>query len=171
MINERLTQILILTLLGGGTVIILVLLPMMHRVQGFEYQERRMAKDAKMINDLMKTQGSDHVSPRLIALQGTPMVMEEIAALGNTHSIIFLLMASQEKSKSSYKKIHTLPIDLETQSTYQQLGLFMGGLNRLRRGIVLVDSFQIIQDMQEPGKVKTKMHMHICLKKEGNGKK
>ena len=170
-IEERPVLFLILILLGGAVIVILVFLSMLHRLQEFESQERLMAEDINLVNGLMRTRDQTHFSPQLVALNDAATVMEEISALGNTHSIIFLSMARQDKSKSAYKKIDTLPVDLETQSTYKQLGFFMGALNDLRRGIVLIDSFQITRDAQEPGKVRSKMHMHICLKKAVRGKK
>jgi len=97
-------------------------------------------------------------------LNDASLVMQEISDLGHAHGITFLSMLNQDKSKLSYKKINTLPIDLEIRTTYQPLGLFMGGLNDLHRGIVLIDSFQMMTDTQEPDKVKAKIHIYICLK-------
>lgn len=171
MIDEQISLVLTLTLLAAAAVIMLVLLPMMHHFQELEVKENFLMKDAGLINGLIRAQGNDHSNPKLIAFNNAPIVMGEIADLGNAHSITFLSMVNQDKSESSYKMISTLPIDLETQSTYKQLGLFMGGLDELRQGIILIDSFQIVMDTQEPDKVKAKIHIHICLKKEGNGKK
>jgi hypothetical protein len=51
----------------------------------------------------------------------------------------------------------------------------MEELKNLQHGIVLVDSFQISRDAQGLDKVKSKMHLLICLKDKdkgkGNGKK
>ena len=162
---------LILAVLGGAIAMTLVFWPMLQRVRDLERQKLLMTEDINLVNGLMKTQNKNNLGPQLVTLNDAAKVMEEIVALGNTQAITFLSMARQDKNKSSYKKIDTLPVDLETQSTYKQLGLFMGALNDLLKGIVLVETFQIVRDGQAPDKVRSKMHIHICLKKEGHGKK
>ncbi len=171
MINEQIALIVTVTLLGAAAVILLVLLPMMYRAQGFDSRESILVKDAGLIDDFIKTRDHNRSEASLVALNDAAIVMQEITDLGNAHAITFLSVVNQDKSKLSYKKINTLPIDLEIRTTYKQWGWFLGALNDLTRGIVLIDSFQIMRDTQEPDKLKAKIHMYICLKSAFPSKK
>lgn len=170
-INERMSLVLATALLGSALISVFVLWPMARHLQDLDQQGRLMAQDIKRINGLIKTTEDIRLGPQLIAIKDVSLVMDEITALGDTHAINFLSVVSQERTKSLYKKISTQPIDLETRSSYRQLGLFMNGLNDLRRGIVLVESFQVVSNEQSPQAVKAKMRLHICLKEKNNGKK
>lgn len=157
--------------MGSAIVGIFILWPMMKGLQDLDYQERLMARDIKSINGLINKSENSHLYPQLIDRKNVPLVVNEIMALGNAHSINFLSVISQDKSKSLNKKFNTHTIDLETQSTYEQLGLFCYGLNGLHSGIVVIESFQMIADKQNPDSIKTKIQLQIYLKKEASGKK
>jgi len=163
-IDEHISLILNLTLAGAGAAVILVLLPMMYHLQGLDGQENLLAKDTSLVNGLINAQEKIHPDPPLITFNEASQVMQEIVELGNRDSITFLSMVNQDKSKLAYKKIDALPIDLEIQATFKQLGLFLGGLNDLHKGIILIDSFQMKMDAQETDKVKSKILLYICLK-------
>jgi hypothetical protein len=163
----QITLIFNLTLAGAAIVIMLVLWPMIYRIQAIGDQESLLAKDIRLVNGLEK----DHPDPPLIVMSGASKVMQEIVDLGNKDSVTFLSMVNEDKSKLAYKKINSLPIDLEIQGTYKQLGQFMGGLNDLSRGIVLIDSFQMKMDAKEADKVKAKILLYICLKFPPNPQK
>jgi|CXWL01.1.fsa_nt_gi hypothetical protein len=171
MINDRLPLILNVTLAGGAMIGVFVLLPMMDRVKGLKDVESFMAQDSGQVSGLLRKRDKNSLNQQLLNLKDASKVVDEITAVGMVHSIVFLSMSSQEKNKSLYKKINTLPVDLETQSTYQQLALFMGALKDLSQGIIFVENFQINRDTEESGKVRSKMRLHILLKVKGNGKK
>ncbi len=162
--NEQIVLVLNVTLVGAGAVIMLVLLPMVFRYQGLEGQEGLLNKDSSLVNNLIKGKGIGLPDPPMITLNDASRVMQEIVDLGNEGSITFISVINQDKSKISYKKINTLPVDLEVQGTYKQLGRFMGSLNELRRGIILVDSFQMKADKDAADKVRAKILLYICLR-------
>ena len=169
--------IFILALLGGTIAfMVFVLLPMVHRVSDLTSQNRMMTDEIKLVSNFFKTKGSDSIRGQLVSPSEVSPALEEIAVLGNRHTITFLSIVRQDKGKPSgkngkngKKSDASLPIQLETLSNYKQLGLFLGGLNDLSQSVVLVDNFQIIRDKGEPDKVRSKINMHICLKSEGHG--
>jgi len=164
MIDQHISLILNLTLAAAAAVIVLVLLPMMYRLQGFDGQEGILAKDSSLVNGLISAQEKVHPQAPMIVFTEASKVVQEIVDLGNQDSITFISMINQDKAKIAYKKISTLPVELEVQGSFRQLGVFMGDLNDLRRGIVLIDSFEIKKESPETDNVKAKVLLYICLK-------
>lgn len=148
-----------------------VLVPKHCQVEEFKYQNNQMDGTERVIDSLMTKIIIDKDAPRLVALNETPRVIEEITALGGKHSIIFLSVLQQDKKISKLKKINALPLQLETISTYKGLVFFMDELSRLHSGIILIDDFKISADKQEPDKVRSNILLHISLKKDRDGKK
>jgi hypothetical protein len=171
MINERPFLSLVLICFGSAIIIIGVLLPMGHRIRELSRQEQLMMEDIKLLSGLLKNQEVKNMISPFVTLNEASKAIEEFLVLGKTQSITFLSILRHDKDKSLYKKIPTLPVEMETQSTYQQLGLFMTGLNKISQGLVLVESFQVIRDTEDPNKIKSKIRVHICLRKQEHGKK
>jgi hypothetical protein len=167
MSRQRVPVLLGAALLGVFAVAVLLLGPMIHRLDAFRYQERLLAEDAKLLSGSIR----HHRDAGLIGLKDVPVLIDEITDLGAAHAITFSFLDYQRKGKTLNKNMDTLAVAIETQSTFRQLAIFMGELNHLRHGMVLVDSFQITRDAQEPAKVTSKMSLQICLKKEARGKK
>lgn len=170
----------LILLVGVGVVAALVILPMMKRADGLRSETRLVTQEISRVRDFMKANDSGLTGNRLISSHEAALALEEITVLGNKHEIAFLSMVRQDKAKVSSKKLktanasrlfNTLPVELETRSTYKELGLFLGGLNDLRESIILIDDLQIAQDKRDPGSVRSKIRINICLKNEDHGKK
>ena len=166
--KDQMNVILIFAMLAGAIIVgVLVLLPMTRSAHDLGSRTRLMDEEIALVNNFIKSNDHSLVRGKLITVNEASLALEEITALGNKHEIVFLSMVRQDNVKSTRKKTkvdNALSIELETRSTYQQLGLFLGGLNDLSQSIVLVDNFQITRDKPDLSKVKTKIHIKICLK-------
>lgn len=170
-IDERINMVLKISLVLGVLILAAVIFPMANRVKELKRQEVLVSSNARLLTGLMKKDSTDQVGPMLISPNKVSEVIEELTALGSEHSVTFLSLIQQDKKKSNYKKMSVQPVELETRSSFKQLGSFLGRINGLSQGIILIDSFQVFADENDQDKVRSIIHMYILLKKEGNAKK
>ena len=98
----------------------------------------------------------------LIAEKDIPLAMEELTTQGKLKGINFVSMTPGqiEEPKTAYK---ILPIEMEIESTYKSLGIFLGLLGDLEKSLVTVGSFGIKADGKTSPKRKTKLVVNMYL--------
>jgi len=67
----------------------------------------------------------------------------------------------QAEEKEGLCKI--LPIEMEAESTYEDLAVFLGGLDKLKMSLVTIDSFSVISEKDQPLNLKTKLVINMYL--------
>ncbi|MEK6728052.1 MAG: type 4a pilus biogenesis protein PilO [Candidatus Omnitrophota bacterium] len=67
----------------------------------------------------------------------------------------------QVKEKEAHYKI--LPIEMEIESTYEDLGIFLGALDKLEKSLAIIDSFSVISEKERSLKLKTKLVINMYL--------
>ena len=67
----------------------------------------------------------------------------------------------QVMEKEAHYKI--LPIEMEIESTYEDLGVFLGSLDKLEKSLATIDSFSVISDKERSLKLKTKLVINMYL--------
>lgn len=155
---------LLILFLGG----VLMNISLNHRLELMDLQNKQLRADILLLREVLRSRDQEK-GARLITLNETPKTVEEVLALSQKSGLKVLSIARHDKKKSTYRKMDTLPIELETSSDFQSLGLFMNGLNNLSQGMVLVENFVIARDVQDFNKVKSKIRLHISLKKGRHG--
>ncbi|MBI5145384.1 MAG: type 4a pilus biogenesis protein PilO [Candidatus Omnitrophica bacterium] len=65
------------------------------------------------------------------------------------------------KEKEALYKI--LPIEMEMESTYEDLGIFLGSLDKLEKSLATIDSFSVISDKERSLNLKTKLVVNMYL--------
>lgn len=169
--QEQFRLMFLASVVLGGGVFAGIVVPMAHQVEELKQQRILIAGNMDIVKSAMAKAANDPNASRLILLSETTKVISEITALGARQSVTFLSFVQQDRKRSNQGKVSTLPVQLETISTFKQLGIFMDELNDMTSGIVLIDGFQVSSDKNAPEKVRSSIRMHICLKKDVNGKK
>jgi len=67
----------------------------------------------------------------------------------------------QIKGKEDLYKI--LPIEVEIESVYEDLGVFLGSLDKLEKSLATIDSFGVVPDKEKPLNLRTKLVINIYL--------
>ena len=74
--------------------------------------------------------------------------------------------ASQKEIRAIEDGYHVLPLQLEIESSFEQLGVFLGRLDSLEDGLVSVDSFQILGPERLGPKVSAFLSLNLYLQKD-----
>lgn len=78
--------------------------------------------------------------------------IDELTKHGKLKGINFISMSPKKIQKGKDLQYKILPIDMEIESTYEGVGIFLGSLDELEKGLVKVKSFDIVQDKEDPTK-------------------
>lgn len=101
----------------------------------------------------------------LVGPQDTSKVLSGIISAGDAFGVDF---QSIEAQKISYKKkepFQSLPIDIRTRSSFQELGEFLAQLHRLEGAVVIVDAFELSRSIIAP-EVAANIKVEVLLSNE-----
>lgn len=115
---------------------------------------------AQKLAEMLKPIETDR---RLISEKDISIAIDELTRLGNAKGINFISMrpgAAEERKDAPYK---IMPITIEIESTYEELGIFLGALDDLERSLITIDEFNIISQSDDPVKLKTLLEVHMYI--------
>jgi len=162
------TIILISAVIAAAIVFVLFIRPLWSKAS-------RVSLEARLLNDELRSvrealaQGSDSNKDRHPLSRGEVSVaINEIMELGASLDIDFFATSPQQIQKAQGSKYPVLPISMELQSTYENFGVFLGGLENLSKSIVTVKQFNIERKPILLPKIVVGLIVEIHLK-EGEG--
>ena len=127
--------------------------------------EREMAAARQAIGSQEKFQQTgDLLTRRKISL-----AIDEITKVGATLNIDFLSISPQKIMKPKGSKYPALPIRMNLQCGYKDLGLFLGALEELKQSIITVKSFQVEVNQQILPQIKTDLIVEVYLREGEDG--
>lgn len=89
--------------------------------------------------------------------------IDELTRVGKLKGVDFISMTPRASEKSSDSRFQILPLEIEIESTYEALGLFLGSLDELLGSLVTVASFKGVPAEGDPSKLRTQLILHIYL--------
>jgi len=90
-------------------------------------------------------------------------VMEEVTELGKTLGIDFRSIRPEaiQKDASGYS---FMPVEMKLESSYKELGQFIGSLKGLKKGFVTVEQFDMSRDAKIFPKLSSRLLVKIVLR-------
>lgn len=90
------------------------------------------------------------------------IAIDELTRLAKSKGVnIISTTPKQIKEKEASHKI--LPIEMEIESTYEDLGIFLGSLDRLEKCVVTIESLNIVPEKAGALNLKTKLVIDMYL--------
>lgn len=98
-----------------------------------------------------------------IQLEEVSAALDEVTHQGRTSGVSFssITPGQAERGQGEYQ---VLPVDMETVSSYDGLGLFLGALDDLDKSLVTVRTCAVVADDKDPSRVKSKLTLNLYLK-------
>ncbi|PIQ88627.1 MAG: hypothetical protein COV72_07390 [Candidatus Omnitrophica bacterium CG11_big_fil_rev_8_21_14_0_20_42_13] len=167
MAKEKLTSIIVGGIVIGGIILYFSLFrPLMidlrlahHDCDSYDNaltQAYEAMEHAKRINNRKE----------LIDEKGVSGAIDELTTMGKSIGINFTSISLREIESAEDGNFRLLPIDFLIESNYKELALFLGSLERLNKGLVVVESFQISPHKVKPEILNTELTLALCLNKE-----
>lgn len=101
----------------------------------------------------------------LIREEGISSVIDRIAQEGRNNSLDFKSI-SQDNIKDAAQNHRVLPVVIEIEGEYKQLGIFLGALENIKDALVSVEDFSIRGDERILPKISASLVLNIHLTKD-----
>lgn len=113
--------------------------------------------------NIIESAASSYREAALITEEDVSQAIDELTRHGKLKGINFISINPKEikKEKGSLYKI--LPIQMKIESTYGQLGIFLGSLDELEKGTLTVESFDINPDKKDSSRFTTDLVVNMYL--------
>lgn len=116
---------------------------------------------ARNLIESVKVVGKD--SP-LLTEEDISIAIDELTKHGKSRGINFISMTPQEKQKKTEAQYEILPIEMELESTYEELGTFLGSLDEMQNSLITVRSFGVsVFDEEDQRKLETELVVNMYL--------
>lgn len=165
---DRKTVILIAGAAAAGMISFLAIGPLSGKVRRAAREVMALDNELAAVREAFKGAGRSGREGRLLTRAEVSGAIDEMTNAGAVLNINFLSTSPQQIEKPKGSKYSVLPIRMELQSEYKDLGLFLGALEGLKESIVTVKSFRVKTSQEVLPQVKTELVVEIYLK-EGEG--
>ena len=99
----------------------------------------------------------------LITEEEVSQAIDELTRHGKMKGVNFVFMAPKETKEEKGAQYKTLPVEMKIESAYEQLAIFLGSLDDLKKALVKVKSFDINPDKKDASKLITDLVADIYL--------
>ncbi len=99
----------------------------------------------------------------LISEDEISLAIDELTRRGKSKGINFISMTPKKIEQSNDSRYRTLPMEMEIESSYEALGVFLGLLDELEKSLVRVRSFNVTSDKEKGAKLNTRLVVDTCL--------
>ena len=137
---------------------------------------KSIAQEVKALNhELRDVRGALERSSRLnqkkhlLTRNEVSRAINEITNLGTALHINFLSTSPQRIEKQEGSKYPVLPIHFEVQSTYSDLGIFLGALEKSTTSVVTVHEFSIDRRQEILPEIYTELVVYLYLREGQDG--
>lgn len=102
----------------------------------------------------------------LTAEEDISRAIDELTSYGRLRGINFISISPKEIIEEKDLRYKVLPIEIEIESTYNELGAFLGSVDELEKGLFKVKSFEIAADKKDASRLITDLVVNIYLSKD-----
>lgn len=157
----------------GSVCVVLVVLyavlyhPLVARIK----KESQEARQAEAQLQVMRSHADSIVGSEIrtayVSEEGVSNAINELTALGKNRNIRFIsITPSSAQNEKNYK---ILFVDLNLESRYEDLAVFCGSLDKLRKSLCVLESFDILPDPKNVSEFQTHMVVKMVLLGISNG--
>lgn len=109
-------------------------------------------RDVMDTRNTIETAGKVYGSRILPTEEEVSSAIDELTKYGaKIEGVNFISISPKEIKKGKDAEYKIMPIEMEVKSSYAQLGVFLGSLDDMEKGVVKVKSFNIDRDETKPG--------------------
>lgn len=144
--------------------------PLLNRLRIESTESRKLEDTLLRMRDLIalaetkgEAAGSKYV---LINEEEIAAAIEQLTQRGREEGINFISVTPGQIEKSKDGSFRSVPIELEMESSYKGLGVFLGSLDELSGALVKVRKFDAVPRKEDPEKLTTKLAVDIYLAEE-----
>lgn len=162
-------------LIGGVAIVVIafflcffVYLPLGSRIRKAGRELKVIEGELEMVKGTIETVGS-HGKRSLPTQEEISIAIDELTRRGRDLGINFISISPQKIEEIQDLPYGFLPIRMELESGYEDLGRFLGALEGLEESVVTIGGFEIERDERILPKVRTKLEAKMYLMSAESG--
>jgi len=166
----ELTKERLIIVISAGLVIITLGLylslysPLINKLRKAHLECRRLETEVLWVREAIESLRLKAPKGKLITEEDVSRAIDELTKKGRSEGINFISITPKQteepKQPLPYK---ILPIELEIESKYEDLGIFLGSLDELENCVVTVRNFNITPTEEGALKLKTRLVINMYL--------
>ncbi len=151
---------------AGGLILFFVFLiqPLSGKVRLKEEELRLVEQKLEEGREMIKVAGKWGQGGALLRKEEISLAMDEITKAGKSFDVSFVSISPRETEAVPGISCRRLPIEINVKSRYQDLGTFLGSLEKLKKSVVTVRQFVLSRDEAQPSHVNSRMLVDVYLK-------
>jgi len=162
--KEKLMLIIpVIVIMAAMAVYFVVFAPLLEESRKKYIECRTVESEVLKVRAIIKAAGEIEGRRILMTEGDISQVTDELTRHGRSKGVDFISIDPGEAQKEKGSDYKILPIKMEIESTYEQLGTFLGSLDDLEKGLVTVESFSIIPDTNDAARLSTDLVVDIYL--------
>lgn len=138
--------------------------PLINKLRKTHRECKRLETEVIWIREAAGTLKMGDTKYRPAASEDFSSGIDELTRKGRLEGINFTSITPkdiQERGKGQYYKV--VPIEIEMESTYEALGIFLGSLDKLKSSVFTVGKFNIAHADEGAQKLKAKLLVNMYL--------
>lgn len=150
---------------AGGLILFFAFLirPLSGRVHLKEEELRVVEQKLEEGREMIKVAGRWGQAGTLLRKEEISLAMDEITKAGQSFDVSFVSISPREAEAVPGVPCRRLPIEIDVKSRYQDLGMFLGSLEKLKKSVVTVRQFVLSRDEIQPSSVNARVLVDIYL--------
>lgn len=149
-------------LLGGG-VYMLFYVPLISKLKSETRQVRSIENELKELRSMLDTTGKVYEERTLISGKDVSRAINELTKQADLKSVNFISISPGDIRKDATCRV--MPIEIKAECTYKQLGILLGSLDELEKGLVRVNSLDVAVSPKDPKKVISDIILDMYISK------
>jgi len=138
--------------------------PLLVKIKNGYLECRAIENDVIDMRNTIETAGKVYGDRILQTEDEVHHALDELTKHGSKlEGINFLSIRPKEIEGEKGAEYKIMPVEVVVESSYEQLGVFLGSLDDLEKGLLKVKSFDIDQDEKNPGKFITDVTIDIYI--------
>jgi len=131
-----------------------------------EYRECKVLEGEVLeMRNVIDSAGNVREQRAFITEEEVYQAIDELTKHGESKGVEFISISPKEIIDVKGEEYKILPVEMAVESTYEKMGVLLGSLDDLEKGLVRVKSFEITPDLKNPSKFITDLVVEIYLLK------
>lgn len=146
-------------------VLLLVYLPLLAQVRKKDQELAGLIRQLSASGSELSGLSGDAGGKKIVGEAEASALVDRITREAKS-CLLDIKSAAQKEIRAIEDGYEALPLQLEIESSFEQLGVFLGRLDSLEDGLVSVDSFQILGAERLGPKVSAFLSLNLYLQKD-----
>jgi Tfp pilus assembly protein PilO len=143
-----------------------ICLPIVGAISKAKEEKQAYDQELTFAHEILASKYTAKTSAQLVSTKQVVMVMDELTKLGKKHDleIVSLKNAGVSNKKDGFYK--GILFELESSSSFKDLGLFLSSVKEMPDWIMDLDSLKVTPDPADPSQVNAKITFTLFVSKD-----